>query len=169
MEVRLGQLLVQSRVLTQQQVEQILHEQTHCGEPFGLICERMFSVNPSAVEDAWAMQYVSLTRKVDPLREVVDSHALELVTRRQAWQFRVLPMRFDGDELMMATTASHLRRALRFANNVIAVPVYLVLAESQTLGEAMCKHYPLPGMTPASINDDGMDRLLGDRNLRAAG
>lgn len=169
MEVRLGQLLVQSGVLSQHQVDQILSEQTRCGEPFGLICERMFSVNPSAVEDAWAMQYVSLTRKVDPLREAIDSHALELVTRRQAWQFRVLPMRFDGDELMVATTAPHLRRALRFANNLIAVPVYLVLAEAKTLGEAMCRHYPLPGMTPASINDDGMDRLLGERGLKAAG
>ena len=29
--------------------------------------------------------------------------ALELITRRQAWQFRVLPIRMDGRELVMAT------------------------------------------------------------------
>ena len=168
MEVRLGQLLVQAGVLTQSQVEQVLAEQTRTGEPFGLLCERMFSVNPSAVEDAWAVQYVGLTRRVDPRHEAIDTNALGLVTRRQAWQFRVMPLRFDGDELMMATTQQHLRRALRFANNVIAVPVYLVLTDPQQLGEALCRNYPLPGMTAASINDDGMDpeRAYGIDNAR---
>src|SRR5438477_11125366 len=111
MEVRLGQLLVQSGVLTQEQVERVMAEQGRCGEPFGVLCERMFSVDPSAVEDAWAMQYVSLTRRVDPCRETIEPRALELISRRQAWQFRVLPMRIDGGELMIATTQQHLRRA----------------------------------------------------------
>jgi type IV pilus assembly protein PilB len=167
MEVRLGQLLIQSGVLTQAQVEQALREQAATGEPFGLLCERLFSINPNAVEDAWATQYVSLTRRVDPLTEDVDRKALELVTRRQAWQFRVLPLRFDGNELMLATTRQHLRRALRFANNVIAVPVYLVLAEPKALGEALCRHYPLPGMTAGAIDDDGLDYLLGERRAKA--
>ena len=168
MEVRLGQLLVQSGVLSREQVEQVLAEQAVCGEPFGLLCERMFSVDPSAVEDAWAVQYVNLARHVDPLDESIDPQARDTVTRRQAWQFRVLPIRFDGRELMLATTQQHLRRALRFANNVIAVPVYLVLCEPQHLGEALCRHYPLPGMTPRSIHDEGLDRLLGDRRANAS-
>jgi hypothetical protein len=165
MEVRLGQLLVESGVLSQQQVDAILEKQQQSGEPFGLLCERMFAVNPSAIEDAWAVQYVSLTRKIDPISEDIHGLALEHVTRRQAWQFRVLPIRFEGRELMLATTQRHLRRALRFANNLISVPVYLVLCDAQKLGEALCRHYPLPGMTPASINDDYVDQL---RNQRTA-
>jgi hypothetical protein len=90
-----------------------------------------------------------------------------LITRRQAWQFRVLPVRFDGRELMLATTRSQLRRALRFANNVLGLPVFLVLSESRPLGEALCRHYPMPGMSATAIDDDAMDHLLAQRRLSA--
>ena len=166
MEVRLGQLLIETGVLTVTQVERILKEQQRSGEPFGLLCERLFHIDPSAVEHAWASQYASLSRIVDPAAEVIEPEALALVTRRQAWQFRVLPMRFDSGELMVATTQQHLRRALRFATAVMCVPVFLVLATPEALGQALCRHYPLPGMTPRSVNDGEMDHLLGERGMR---
>lgn len=168
MELRMGQLLIDSGVLSAAQMDQILSEQQRTGEPFGTLCERMFNIDPEAIEQIWAHQYASLSRCIDPACEVIQPRALELVTRRQAWQFRVLPLRFDGNELMMATTQQHLRRALRFATGVMGVPVYLVLTTPELLGEALCRHYPLPGMTARSVNDDGMDRLLAERGLRLA-
>ena len=71
-----------------------------------------------------------------------------------------LPVRFDGSELMLATTERHLRRTLRFAMNVLGVPVYLVMASPDGLGRGLCRHYPWPGMSPASVLDDQLDRLL---------
>jgi hypothetical protein len=159
MQGRLGEVLVQSGVLSQEQVDQVLEKQSECGKPFGLLCERMFSIAPSQIEDAWATQYAGLTRTINPVTEVFDPQALSLITRRQAWQFRVLPIRFDDGELMMATTAQHLRRCLRFATNVITVPVYLVIAEPDALGQALCKHYPLPGMTAKSVVGNDLERL----------
>jgi hypothetical protein len=166
MQVRLGQLLVDGGVLTNAQVGQVMERQHATGEPFGVICESLFKIDSQRIEEAWAIQYACLTRNVDPRVETVDQRALQLVTRRQAWQFRVLPIRFDGDELMIATTQQHLRRALRFATNVIGVPVYLVISSSESLGVALCRYYPFPGMTPRSVNDDSMDRILGDRGVR---
>jgi len=163
MEVRIGQVLVDNGVLSTKQVQVILSEQLRTGEPFGVLSERLFQVDPEAIEQAWATQYASLTRKVDPVTEVFDPLAMDMVTRRQAWQFRVLPIRFDDGELMLATTQQHLRRALRFATGVIGVPVFLVLCTPDELGEGLCHHYPLAGMTPRSVNDDFMDRVLGDR------
>ena len=154
MEVRLGQLLVESGVLTSQQVTDIVLEQERTGEPFGLLAERLFGVDPHKIEEAWARQYAGLTRTVKPEIEVFDEQAAELVTRRQAWQFRVLPLRFEGRELLIVTTQQHLRRALRFATNVIGIPVFFVMADPLELGRALCSHYPLPGMTPESVLDD---------------
>jgi hypothetical protein len=168
MKVRIGQILIDQGVLTAEQSEQILSQQQQCGQPFGVLCERMFNVDPEVVERAWALQYAAQTRTIDPLREAIDDRALNLVTRRQAWQFRVLPLRFDGPELMIATTQVHLRRALRFTTNVISVPAYLVMAASDALGEALCRYYPLPGMTARAINDEGMDWLFDECNLRTA-
>ena len=154
MEVRLGQLLVESGVLTGQQVDHIVAAQADTGEPFGLLAERLFSVDPERIEEAWAKQYAGLTRTVDPRVEVFNEDASALVTRRQAWQFRILPIRFEGRELLIATTQQHLRRALRFATNVIGIPVFFVMSESKALGRALCRRYPLPGMTPEAVDDD---------------
>ena len=160
MEVRLGQVLIESGVLSVEQSEQILDEQDRTGEPFGLLCERLFGIDPETVERAWALQYAGMARTIDPLGEPTDPLAMELVTRRQAWQFRVLPLRFDGRELMIATTKRHLRRALRFATGVLGVPAFIVLASSTGLGEALCRYYPQPGMSPTSVDDDYLDSLL---------
>lgn len=161
MELRLGELLVEQGVLATAQVERILEAQQATGHPFGLLAEQMFGVDPTEVEAAWAHQYARLTRTIDPVLEHFDAEALRLVTRRQAWQFRVLPVRFDPVELMLATTRQHLRRALRFATNVVGVPVYMVMCDPDQLGAALCRHYPMAGMTPRSVVDDGLDRLLG--------
>jgi len=153
-EVRLGQLLVQADVLTPRQVDDIVTEQERTGEPFGLLAERLFGVDPLKIEDAWARQYAGLTRTVNLAIEVFDEQAAELVTRRQAWQFRIMPLRFEGRELLIATTQQHLRRALRFATNVIGIPVFFVMADPMDLGRALCARRPLPGMTPESVIDE---------------
>jgi hypothetical protein len=160
MELRLGDLLIESGALNREQVQHILETQEREGSPFGVLAERLYGVDPAVTEAAWARQYAQLARTIDPDTESFDPRALSLVTRRQSWQFRVLPVRFEPHELMMATTQVHLPRALRFAANVIGYPVFYVMAEPEALGRALCRHYPLPGLTPRSVVDDGLDRLL---------
>ena len=160
-EVRLGQLLVESGVLTEPQVRRVLSKQEETGKPFGLLAEQLCGVDPERIEEAWALQYARLTRTVDPAVEVFDEQSASLVTRRQAWQFRILPLRVEGRELIVVTTQRHLRRALRFATNVIGVPIFFVMADPLALGRALCERYALPGMTPESVNDETIDRMMG--------
>ena len=159
MEHRLGAILIERGVLTASQVKGALDYQENTGEPLGLICERLYEVTPEEIEAAWAAQYATLARTIDPSVEVFEARALELVTRRQAWQFRILPLRFEPRELMVATTQDHLPKALRFATGVLGMPVFFVLAESEALGQALCRHYPLPGMTPDAVDDDLLERF----------
>ncbi len=167
-EVRLGQILIEAGVLAPDQVARILLVQEQTGEPLGLLAERLFSVDPTAIEEAWARQYAGLTRTVDPEIEVFEERALAVVTRRQAWQFRILPLRIEGRELLMVTTQRHLRRALRFATNVIGVPVFFVLADPVALGRALCRHYALPGMTPESVDEPARGRRPAEPAARNA-
>ncbi len=160
MELRIGRILIDQGVLTEEQVEIILKRQQEQNKPFGWLCEQLFNIPSEAVELAWAAQYARLTRTIDPSIEVFDEGARSLITRRQAWQFCILPIRFDGAELMMATTQAHLRRALRFASSVIPVPLYFVMAAPNALGEALCARYPLPGMTPECVGDQSLESLL---------
>lgn len=61
---------------------------------------------------------------------------------------------------MIATTLSNLRRALRFATKVLGVPAFFVLTDEQGLGEALCHHFRLPGMTPQSLKSDAIRAIL---------
>jgi hypothetical protein len=161
MPLRMGELLVSRRLLTEHQLESILRRQTQSGKPFGVLAEEMYGIDPQVIEDTWADQYVSMAEQVNPLKQSFDPEAMNLISRRQAWQFRVLPIRFDDGALMVATTHEHLRRALRFATRIINVPCYFVIATPADLGEALCMHYALPGLTPRSVFDDALDHLLG--------
>ena len=111
MTVRIGDLLVRKGVLTGAQRDHVLAEQVRSGRPFGELAERLFGVTPLAIEQAWAEQYASITRSVDPMAEQAEAGALALIDRRQAWQFRLIPLRFDGPELMVCTSQEHLVRA----------------------------------------------------------
>lgn len=160
MSVRIGEVMIQRGLLTAEQVSRILEEQSSRHRPFGELAERMFGVDPADVEQAWVEQYASITRKVNVLREATDERAMKLVDRRQAWQFRVLPLRFDGPELMVATTAENLTRALRFVSRCLTVPCYLVLTEGKWLGEALATHFPMGGLNASSI-DGNLAATLG--------
>jgi hypothetical protein len=147
MTLRLGDLLVRNGALTEAQRDSVLDYQRLTGRPFGELAERLFGVGQAAVEQAWAEQYAMIARRVDPRAEPVEAEALSQIDRRQAWQFRLLPLRFDAGELMVCTTQEHLVRALKFAGWRIQPSCYFVLTDPVALGEALMKHYPMAGMS----------------------
>jgi len=152
MTAPLGHLLVRNGVLNDGQVRRALDEQGRTGVPFGVACEQLFSVDPRDIEDAWADQYAGLTRTVDLREEHFDSTATGVVQRRQAWQFGVLPIRWDGGELMVATTPDLLVRAHRFMSKHRSEPVYFVMTSHDGLTEALQQTYPLPGAALPTSN-----------------
>ncbi len=144
--MRIGELLVHHGVLTQRQVDLAVAEQRESGEPFGVVCERLFGVHPKVVEGAWAEQYAALVKAVDPKLNQLDPEAEALMTRRQAWQFRAAPLRFEDDHVVVVTCAESLARALRFATTHIAAPVFFVLVTPEQLAKHLTERFPMRGM-----------------------
>ncbi|HVZ94816.1 MAG TPA: hypothetical protein VG797_09935 [Phycisphaerales bacterium] len=152
MAMRLGEILVTRGVLTEEQVDMILREQMKRHRPFGLLAEQLCNVPASTVESAWAEQYSRLTEHVDARSEKRDPEAMKLVSARQAWQFRLMPLRFgETGELVIVTTSEHLRRAFRFVSRVLERPALVLLTPPMALGEALVEHFPIAGLTAESI------------------
>ncbi|MBS0189529.1 MAG: hypothetical protein U0573_08865 [Phycisphaerales bacterium] len=151
MVLRIGDLLVRQGVLTQEQVEDILIEQRTAGRPFGELAERLFGVSTRDVERAWAEQYSQITGGYDLHSARFDSEALATVSARQAWQFRILPVRFAGDELTVCTVKDHLARALRFVGWKMECPCHFVLAEPEELAQMLIRHFPLAGASVGMV------------------
>lgn len=143
--IRIGELLVAQGVLAPEQVDVILEHQRRGHQPFGELAEQLFHVSPKAVEQAWVDQYLSLGTEIDLSEHAVDPEVLKVISRRQAWQFRTLPLRREPGELVAVTSREHLKRAVNFAWRTLDEPVYLLVAPLDQIQAALEEHYPLPG------------------------
>jgi type II secretion system (T2SS) protein E len=142
--IQIGQLLLEQGVLTQAQVDQIIQVQKTSHRPFGDLAERLFDIDPHAIEDAWVEQYIRTARVVDLDQVKIEAEALRVLNRRQAWQFHVLPLNREEENLNMATSGDNLIRAVNFAVRKIDDPIYFMIAERQQLREFLMTHYPVP-------------------------
>ena len=142
--IQIGQLLIEQGVLTSTQVQHILKVQKISHRPFGDLAERLFGISPQAVEDAWVQQYLRMVGTIDLDAQKFDEQCLRLLNRRQAWQFHMLPMGKDAENVNIATSAESLVRAVNFSAKKLDEPVYFQIAERQQLKEFLMKHYPVP-------------------------
>lgn len=142
--IRIGELLVEQGILTPKQVDHIILVQKSTQRPFGDLAEKLFGIDPKAVEDAWVQQYIRLAGVVDLEDQRIDADCLRLLNRRQAWQFQALPLHRQELDLQIATTADNLVRAVNFATRSLDEPVYFLIAQRDQLRDFLMKHYPVP-------------------------
>lgn len=142
--IQIGELLVEQGTLTRKQVDHILKVQKLSHRPFGDLAERLYGVNPKAVEDAWVQQYLLTAGEVNLEDQKVETDCLRTLNRRQAWQFHMLPLNRDNDSMNIATSAENLVRSVNFATRRINEPVHFLIAERQQLRDFLMKHYPVP-------------------------
>ena len=151
-DIRIGQILLQRGVLTEQQVFEVVQAQKRTALPFGVLAERMFDVTIESIEEAWVEQYSRFTGTLDLSAQRFDTRALRLINRRQAWQFQMLPVHVEeSGELLIAAARTRLARAVTFAATRLEHAVYFRVAESQQLQEFLRRHYPMPEVTDAIL------------------
>ena len=142
--IQIGQLLVEQGVLTERQVKHVLQVQKLSHRPFGDLAERLYGIDPKAVEDAWVAQYLRMAGVVDLEDVEIETECLRVLNRRQAWQFHLLPLRREKGSLQMATCAEELVRSVNFVSRKLNEPVHFLIAERTQLRKFMMKHYPVP-------------------------
>ncbi len=145
MSIRLGELLVLQGVITSEQQQQILESQLESGRPFGVIAEEQFGVEPTAVEQAWASQYAMIAPRVEPAEIEIDAQVLEIVSKRQAWQFGFVPFACEGVETQLVAARETLARSLRFVNWRLPGLCTFAICDLASLRRGLETHYPLPG------------------------
>ena len=141
--IQIGQLLVEQGVLSDAQVRHVLMVQKISHRPFGDLAERLYGVDPKAVEDAWVQQYLRMVGIVDLDDQKIEVECLRLLNRRQAWQFHLLPLNRQTEGLHMATSPEDLVRSVNFTTRSLDEPVHFLIAERQQLREFLMKHYPV--------------------------
>lgn len=151
--LRIGEILVAQGVMSEQQVFEVVQAQKKLRLPFGVLAERMFDVTLDSIENAWVEQYHRFTGTIDLSEQRFDDRALRVISRRQAWQFEILPVRIEaGGELLMAASRNRLARAVAFAASRIDRVVYFRIAESAQLRLFLREHFPMPEVSEAFLD-----------------
>lgn len=153
MTIRLGELLVEQGALTLAQCDEIVAIQSQTARPFGVIAEERFGVSPGVIEQAWAEQYAMIATRIDPLSVEVHEQTLALITKRQAWQFGLLPILEHDGEIEFVTSMECLARALRFVGWRMPGVCTFGICDLHTLKLGLSMHYPFESLDAGMADD----------------
>lgn len=137
-----GELLGKVVRLSAHDVAEILEHQAATRRKFGEIALAWGLCRPQHVWQAWWEQLSSDTPTVDLNRIGVDTQAVAHVPADLAVQFRAVPLRCHGDQLVVATCERGLARASAELPGLVGKQVKFVLAEPAQLDEAIAAYYP---------------------------
>ncbi len=151
MPIRLGDILVRHGALTSDQRDAIVAQQELIERPFGALAEEMFGVAPADVEHAWAVQYATLAKSIDPQKHIIDPRVLARIECRQAWQFGLIPVYTKDDETVFATCTEYLARALRFVGWRFDGACSFAICSYEDLVGGLKMHYAMESMTDEMI------------------
>ena len=106
-KLRLGELLIQQKLITTDQLAIALAEQRNTHLPIGRLLVRLGFISENAIRDIMARTIGQ--ESIDLSQVVADAEALKMVPQDFARRNRVLPIAYDPDEgqLLLATTETY--------------------------------------------------------------
>ncbi len=137
-KLRIGELLVQSGLITPDQLRIALTEQKHNAVPLGRLLVRLGFVTEGAIRDIMARTIGQ--ESIDLTKIVVDAEALKLVPQEFARRHRLLPIAYEAQNrtLTVATTEIFNVVALDQLRGLLGPQVEI---KAQLAGEAQLEDY----------------------------
>ena len=142
----IGHILVEQGVLTPSQVERALQVQAEREAPLGRIAEQLFDIERVTVIEALAEQVVMRAPDAALANEQFDQQCLAMLTAQQAWDNLILPIRWEGGELLCATTVETLPGAIELLQQKLDCPFHFAIAEMRPLEEFIASLYAYEGV-----------------------
>ena len=140
MAERLGEIFIKKKLVSAEQLEIALQEQTHTGEFLGEILIRLGFTKEENLLQVLSEQFN--TRFVDLTRVRVNPLVLKMVPRGLAWEYKFLPIEVRNSVLLIAVSnpldmwpMSVLQEKLDLAE------VQTVLARKDDIVQAIQKYY----------------------------
>jgi len=139
-------------VLNDQDIREILEQQSRTGQKFGHIATRWGLATPAQIWEAWARQLTLEVREVD-LEEVgTDSAALWRVTPELVVRYRIWPIRLWGDHLVVARSAESPPETAQELGRRLGLTVHTCVAPAEQI-DGYIRHLLAPNGSYAACAD----------------
>lgn len=136
-----GELLAQFVGLSDQDICEILEDQSISHRRFGEIAMAFQLCRPQDVWQAWWAQLGLAPERVMLMQVGVDTQALAFVPQSLAESFPAIPIRAYGEKIVLAVTEESHHRAQSELPSLIHKDVHFVLADEREIRQAIGRHY----------------------------
>jgi type IV pilus assembly protein PilB len=135
----IGEVLKEMRLVTEGQVQQALAWQNEKGGPIGQALVELKFITPSHLATALGVQ--GGMELVDLASTQIPDAAVEKIDASTATLFRVMPVRFKGDELTVALADPLNVNMLSDLEFIVNAKIKAVLSDEDSITAAIEKHY----------------------------
>jgi adsorption protein B len=136
---RIGDMLVEKRIITFEQLEGAISEQQNTGRLLGEILMLKGLVSEDELIQALGIQLRISTREIDPYETPLD--LLRMFPREFAVQFSLFPVELKNNKLIVAASTMPRRGELNRIEEVIGVPIELCLTTKNSLSFSIKRGY----------------------------
>jgi CheY-like chemotaxis protein len=140
MKMHLGELLVESGIITVKTLERALARQQGSGKRLGTVLDEMGVMNQEELIEALAQQFGFETVRDTSFRAVPDA-LLELIPKEIALQKLVFPLRRQDGQLSLAITDPFDTDTIAFLEQKTSLRIVPVLATRDDILDAVRQHY----------------------------
>ena len=140
MKMHLGELLVESGIITVKTLERALVRQQGSGKRLGTVLDEMGVMNQEELIEALARQFGFETVRDTSSRPVPEA-LLELIPKEVALQKLVFPLRRQDGKLSLAITDPFDTDTIEFLEQKTSLRIVPVLATRDDILEAVRQHY----------------------------
>jgi len=138
---KLGEILIDQGVLTYEQVTRVLARQMYDDRPFGQIAADAFDIEERVIWQTVAEQVLMNAESVNISTETWTKEALRAISAHDAWTYRLLPLRYEHGELVIATSAYELPGALSLIEREVYDNHRIVIADAKVLEQTIAERY----------------------------
>ena len=158
MSIRLGKVMAEEKLITQDELNQALSEQQRTKEMLGEIIVRLGFVTEKNMLKALAKQqgipFIELTK------HVIEERVQKAVPGKFVWHYKIMPVSLEGDLLTVALADPFDTLPIDDLETHLGFKVGKVLAASADIAAAIKKYY--------GVGAETIDRILSDE-ARPAG
>jgi CheY-like chemotaxis protein len=140
MKMPLGELLVESGIITVKTLERALVRQQSSGKRLGTVLDEMGVMNQEELIEALAQQFGFETVRNTSSRAISDA-LLQLIPKEVALQKLVFPLRHQDGKLSLAITDPFDTDTIEFLEQATSLSIVPVLATRDDILDAVRQHY----------------------------
>ncbi len=152
---RLGDLLIDEGLITDEQLKQALAEQKHNGGRLGGLLVKMSFVTDDQISQALGKQYG--VPVIDFSKEEIDEMVLKLIEPKMAQKFQIIPIKRMGKDLFVAMTNPvdvYTIEDIKFATGYNVQPM---VASENIIAKAIEEYYGISGSLADVISEMEID------------